>query len=235
MHHRYLSKSKSARYFRIYQWIVWTVWAGQVEWAEGVDLTSFLVHLRVNFQAFSCRFMIIWMIIYEYMIIYECDITCAQVSLPMTCTEFDADEIKRLGKRFKKLVKNHRHCHLCHRQQHYLSHCKCHRNFHRHQKHDNHSGPRRVRVAVNRGVYVVAGTAAKSPCPVLIFVLRLTIYDMCLWLMIFNILFVIYDLQFMKYERYLYWQASDWHQNDIRDVGSIADLVLVLLVHLVHL
>ena len=147
---------------------------------------------------------------------------CAQVSLPMTCTEFDADEIKRLGKRFKKLVKNHRHCHLCHRQhchrqQHYRSHCKCHHNFHRHQKHDNHSGPRRVRVAVNRGVYVVAGTAAKSSCSVLIFVLRLTIYDMCLWLMIYNILFVINDLRFMikwfmKYDRYLYWQASDWHQ-----------------------
>ena len=25
-------------------------------------------------------------------------------SLPMSCTEFDADEIRRLGKRFKKLV-----------------------------------------------------------------------------------------------------------------------------------
>ena len=27
-----------------------------------------------------------------------------KASLPMTCTEFDAEEIKRLGKRFKKLV-----------------------------------------------------------------------------------------------------------------------------------
>ena len=28
-------------------------------------------------------------------------------SLPMSCTEFDADEIRRLGKRFKKLVATH--------------------------------------------------------------------------------------------------------------------------------
>ena len=28
-------------------------------------------------------------------------------SLPMSCTEFDADEIRRLGKRFKKLVALH--------------------------------------------------------------------------------------------------------------------------------
>ena len=27
-----------------------------------------------------------------------------KASLPMNCTEFDAEEIKRLGKRFKKLV-----------------------------------------------------------------------------------------------------------------------------------
>ena len=61
----------------------------------------------------------------------------SQVSLPLSCTEFDAEEIKRLGKRFKKLV-------------------KCHRHRHRHRHRHPCSGPGRVRVALNRGVYVIA-------------------------------------------------------------------------------
>ena len=101
----------------------------------------------------------------------------------MNCTEFDHDEIKRLAKRFKKLVNtyHHHHSHHYHHDHHYRYHHDHHyhyhhdhRRLHHHHHHHHHcSGPGWVWVTVDRGVYVIARVAAKPPCSVPIIAVHL--------------------------------------------------------------